>query len=538
MVNRYSSLCAALLLLSAGTSVAADAPPVLAAWSQITGETDPTKAASLTAPGAEFRFIIAQGGDCGAFSVAFDTASMQNQPASSAPTTRSGDALAIAVCSLTMGADWVQAHLLYQGQPATLSSQINAGSYVKDGIFYADRHHKTVAPWTAGPSNGQAVSVKGPASIGQDGELTLVSLGDTGCRGIPDPKKPTSRHNQACESSDGSDPWPLAWLAGASANLQPDLVIHVGDYRYFFEKNDYTSWPFWQKDFFPAAQPLLLAAPWVFTRGNHEGCPGADLPYGAGYFQLFGSNAGESCGAVQSSGSPPARQYMMPWYFDVATGGLGSGEPHRFVMIDVNTQFATADITQATTDFETGMTITAAGPASNWWVMHTPGVQAVYYGGAVNNGDTGVRQALEAATELQFCGTPAAPTPCRPSQFLMGHQHLFQTLTFADTDGGWLFPRMVIVGNSGTKIDQASPSPGGQGGCAYTFPNVKITGASSDLEAAVFTESQHGLVVWTRTNSPADPSGWTPEYLWAGNTTLQPWQPVPPIAKLPACLGQ
>jgi hypothetical protein len=31
-------------------------------------------------------------------------------------------------------------------------------------------------------------------------------------------------------------------------------------------------WRAWQDDFFDPAQPLLQAAPWIFVRGNHEGC--------------------------------------------------------------------------------------------------------------------------------------------------------------------------------------------------------------------------------------------------------------------------
>jgi hypothetical protein len=53
----------------------------------------------------------------------------------------------------------------------------------------------------------------------------------------------------------------------------PDLVIHVGDYRYRYRgDNSGDNWENWQKDFFVPGQGLLRAAPWIMARGNHESC--------------------------------------------------------------------------------------------------------------------------------------------------------------------------------------------------------------------------------------------------------------------------
>ena len=85
----------------------------------------------------------------------------------------------------------------------------------------------------------------------------MVSIGDTGCRG-----KQAGHGQQDCETTAGGDGWPFPELSTTAAASNPDLVIHVGDYRYFYEHdNSTTAWVYWQKDFFPAAQPLLLAAP-------------------------------------------------------------------------------------------------------------------------------------------------------------------------------------------------------------------------------------------------------------------------------------
>lgn len=86
----------------------------------------------------------------------------------------------------------------------------------------------------------------------------IAILGDTGC-------KPPG---QSC-----TDPqaWPLAQVATAAAapaEGPPDLVIHVGDYRY----RGVDRWEDWRDDVFRPTAKLLRAAPWVMARGNHENC--------------------------------------------------------------------------------------------------------------------------------------------------------------------------------------------------------------------------------------------------------------------------
>lgn len=101
---------------------------------------------------------------------------------------------------------------------------------------------------------------------------SVVVFGDTGCR-------VTKKELQAC-----NDPmaWPFLHNAKTIAKEKPDLVVHVGDYLY---REDVCpdaakgctgphgdNWPTWDADFFTPAAPALGAAPWAFTRGNHEDC--------------------------------------------------------------------------------------------------------------------------------------------------------------------------------------------------------------------------------------------------------------------------
>ena len=110
----------------------------------------------------------------------------------------------------------------------------------------------------------------------------IVLLGDTGCR----IKMPANGKGDPLQDCTSQDAWPWARVASAAAREKPDLVIHVGDYHYrefcddpkrcaeLIERGVAVSygWLGWQADFFTPAAPLLMQAPWVFVRGNHENC--------------------------------------------------------------------------------------------------------------------------------------------------------------------------------------------------------------------------------------------------------------------------
>jgi hypothetical protein len=126
----------------------------------------------------------------------------------------------------------------------------------------------------------------------------VVIFGDTGCR-LMDGKKGRPGAYQAC--NDAND-WPLKTLTEAAAALQPDLVIHVGDYHYReapcppnnvgCKGSPYgLGWNVWSEDFFKPAKKLLETAPWIFTRGNHEACARA----GEGWNKLLAARSSPTC---------------------------------------------------------------------------------------------------------------------------------------------------------------------------------------------------------------------------------------------------
>ena len=147
------------------------------------------------------------------------------------------------------------------------------------------------------PADANSVILNGqPLPLPPAGTLATVAvIGDTGCRlkagKEKDPKDKDYEEDgkfQDCKSD-----WPFSALAASVAEEKPQLLVHVGDYIYRESRcppHDKgckgsphgDTWLTWQADFFAPAKPLLVAAPWIAVRGNHEICSRA----GAG-FMLF-----------------------------------------------------------------------------------------------------------------------------------------------------------------------------------------------------------------------------------------------------------
>ena len=509
---RAFALCVSLL--SAGTAHA-QTPNVYAAWSQVIGETVPMASAPAS---VEMRFVI-EGTDAKPSEANEACAKFLIAPPGTAPAdvvNNGRTAVArpqsfndIFVCRLDIPG--VQAQLFdTAGQPVKLVSMMNLHNHSLDA-----------ANWVAGPSNGEPIVVAGADWIGRNAAFQLLTLGDTGCRG---------GGRQNCSDWQGSDDWPLRQIAGVGAQLAPDLVIHVGDFRYFRENTPgYTTdtWQLWQKDFFPLAQPLLLAAPWATARGNHEGCGNATLAFGIGYFQFFGQSDAIDCndlGPPVSGGGQPI--YRTPWYFDVIPNTGGPGDVHRFVMIDANDYESQAGVNavQAEAHFKTAIDITAAGQVSSWWVWHSPAVQRITWK-QQPFGDPTLRRALLSAAGLnksdgaRFCLSGNVPN-CNPSMFLLGHQHLYQDVTF-DKNGKWIFPRSTIVGHGGVNLRDSNPGRGHVEFCQESdFPLGRD--GKGDVTGVVNTVVDHGFVLWTRLAGDADhgQSGWSPQYSWVSDYTV------------------
>lgn len=439
--------------------------PVVAAWSLIAGTDD----SDSTRPAIVARFVIRGAGqDCGAYTLRSGqhtiTPSERNNP--------DPENFPVTLCQAQLTAQTINMTLYKQDQLAQL---------------------------TQADGRQSIVTFSGPASIGtrHPDELVLITFGDSGCRG--DDLQPDCR-------LDGTD-WPLSKLSKiASTEINPDLVIHLGDYRYFQAGLSADTWKMWYQDFFSAAQPLLLSSPWAFSRGNHEQCHNARLPYwyGTGWLYLF-----EPTISLQTTLCPakPDPVLLKPWYFDIAAPGI---DTHRFIMIDTAPDIPGKKypylreqrFLDFSNNFGTAIDWANASPSA-WWMSHRPFLSLSYNRSGWRRSSKNFRRALYTALTDRL---PLCNPDCSPNTFVAGHVHHHQKIELfkpGTTNGNWQWPQSVIVGTGGVKLTkQLYGSP-----CTYSDFSSKIAATG-----VVESHSDHGFVSWRRSaKTLGTRSGWIAE---------------------------
>ena len=248
----------------------------------------------------------------------------------------------------------------------------------------------------------------------------ILVMGDTGCR-------IKGKTLQAC-----SDPeqWPFPVMAAEEARLKPDLVIDVGDYQYRESPcpvgttscaGPYgDNWPTWDADFFTPAKPLLTAAPWVMTRGNHEDCQRS----GPGWLRMLGPQPYDPAAACIAHLAPYA----------VSLGGL-----NLVVMDDAN-----APDTQAPPDllpvYRNEFAALAQQPSPTWLVMHRPIWAAI-------SGPLGI-PAGGNLTMTTAIGSSGIPSPV--TLMLAGHIHTFEAINYDQDDR---VPPQIVAGFGGDLLE-------------------------------------------------------------------------------------
>jgi hypothetical protein len=287
-----------------------------------------------------------------------------------------------------------------------------------------------------------------------------VVIGDTGCR-----VKLADKAFQAC-----NDPrqYPFAAVAARAAAWKPDLVVHVGDYLY--RENACPSdqagcqgspwgygWDAWKADFFDPAAPLLMAAPLVLARGNHENCARA----GQGWWRMLDAGAlraGRDCNDAKDD---LVGDYAEP--FVVPLGGDA-----RVVVLDL--AIAGAKPLKAddprTAQFQDAYDRLAQWSSAGGFTFmatHKPilGFTALEKGGKVD-----LRPGNEAIQSV-FAEGGRPLLPKGVDVLLAGHVHLWQQVSFSSDH-----PSQFIAGFSGTQEDivpmpaklppGATPAPGAE----------------------------------------------------------------------------
>ncbi len=299
----------------------------------------------------------------------------------------------------------------------------------------------------------------------------IVVIGDTGCR------LQNGNGTQSCNDPNPNStdtPYPFAAVAALAAAQNPDLVLHVGDYAY--RDNPCPAglgfncggspwgfgWDTWEADLFAPGAPLLAAAPWIMTRGNHEQCNRA----GQGWYRFLDTSAYDTTG-VHTCDNPA----------DDAIAAGGNWNNPFLVNINPSTQIVVFDTANAKPQSQTpalptgsgsvffntyqselmmaGNLVGAAPLPFNLWSNHHP-----IFGYATGTPPANPIPAFPPIMNATFPGT-YFPPPINLA--LHGHTHDYQAVDLAPgtlPDGGTFQPAATLVsGNEGDILDTALPYP-------------------------------------------------------------------------------
>jgi len=307
-------------------------------------------------------------------------------------------------------------------------------------------------------------------------KLSAVAvIGDTGCRLKADKSNTRDTDHEEdgkFQDCDKKSKWPFSTLATSVAKQKPQLLVHVGDYIYRESpcpKGDKgckgspygDNWDTWKADFFKPAAPLLAAAPWIATRGNHEICS----RNGACYMLFLDST-------LAQNQTPPACVDLIG-QFSVTVGS------QQFFVLDSSN--APDDCPTACESAPYAAQFAAMQPTNGaWLVSHRP------VWGFKNKG-VSLNATLQAAL-AQWQGK----LPPGLSLALAGHIHIWEALSFKDQRS----PQLVL-GNGGTMLTHAIKQP---------LTGMSIGGTTVSYGNAV---DKWGFTIFTPNK---DASSWTATY--------------------------
>ncbi len=278
------------------------------------------------------------------------------------------------------------------------------------------------APIAAGAKRAAINNAPLPLPVAHPNRILIV--GDTGCR-----LKGTQI--QAC--NDLSE-WPFRLGADMSGAFKPDLVLHVGDFHYRESAcplGNYAcggtpfgdTWDVWRADFFSPGDSLPRAAPWVFTRGNHEEC---------------------------DRGGKGWARTLDPYPFDAASGAdgcLGLAKPYTvdiggltIEVMDVSTADERVNPTQVAW-FKSQFAMPREIPGPVWQMFHRPIWAADAPLRTDNRGDN---KTLAAAAR--------DAVPANVQAFVSGHHHTFEVLGYEQD-----LPIQIVSGHGGDDLSPFAP---------------------------------------------------------------------------------
>lgn len=337
--------------------------------------------------------------------------------------------------------------------------------------------------------------------VAKSNPTNIQVFGDTGCK-LSKGDSPKTKKGGCYYSSPAL---PFKIMADKGAEKNPDLVLHMGDFNYrgtsgkthFTQKDtngkltQEVQWPYdagdglsapehcgqkpstpfysqsasnsnrpdvwqnWHDDLFKPAGKLMLSAPWLVTRGNHELCSRA----GPGYFYFLDPHSNLTPGDKQMSCPTPdvnkdakENSLQIPSYkvsfnnLDVVVVDSANAcdaftnspfeAVYKKVMKDVNK--LAKDDTQPT-----------------WLVTHRPiwGIDSYESGTSTactsKNQYACINQMMQAAIK----SLPNSELPKPIDLILTGHMHKFESVSFPGSSR----PPSLIVGSSGVALSNSAP---------------------------------------------------------------------------------
>jgi hypothetical protein len=297
----------------------------------------------------------------------------------------------------------------------------------------------------------------------------IIVLGDTGCRMV-------YWQIQPCRVA--AD-WPFAKVAESASReavIGKSFILHVGDFHY--RENPCIdsstecgtspfgdSWETWRAEFFEPAKRLLLAAPWVIMRGNHEDCARA----GAGWIFLFALPGQYETGSACNG---DAQMYQI----NIGKTDEERARPRILVVMDSSDEKNEHYVKENCKQYRKLLkTLKAEEPGRStrevWLAMHQPlwgrsmnGEQQLSMNGLQEeqdaNGNPKDGEAVECVNGETRSALPVFREKFEMAKdkriarlLLAGDTHAFQ---FFWPENGWR-PIQIIAGNGGTKLDTLYP---------------------------------------------------------------------------------
>jgi len=267
------------------------------------------------------------------------------------------------------------------------------------------------------PGGAKSASVNArPLALPKPNPARVIVIGDSGCR----------IKGALAQDCNHPDAWPFPQVASTAAREKANLVLHVGDYLYRESPCPEGSeakcggspagdnWDAWNIDFFTPAAELLRAAPWVFTRGNHEDC---NRTWRGWFYYLYPRPWDGVC-----------KQFPAPYLVELGKFELAVLDTSGIQEIGIN---------QAQID-EFSSQLSSLHPKNAWLSSHYP------FWGFVPEVQGG--HPLPLVANLEAAWEKSAPSGY--TLILGGHIHLFE---YVSLDHGR--PPQILAGDGGTRLD-------------------------------------------------------------------------------------